>query len=687
MIISVRELPLVLIVDDVPANIHVLATILKQNYRIKTAIDGETALKLAAQEEHPDLILLDVMMPGMSGIEVMQKLSESQKSRDIPVIFISANASEQTQLDGLNLGADDYLIKPVNPNLLKVRVRNLLDRKYSERQLRLAAHVFRHSSESIMINDKSNFIIEVNRAFTELTGYSLDEVKGKNPKLLSAGQTPAEVYQNMWQSIAEKGSWQGELLDRSRDGRVYPKWLSISVVRNSYGDIDFYIGSFTDISERKAAELHIRHLANHDALTGLLNRFGLQNRMDQAIATAARNEYRVAVLVLDMDRFKQVNDTLGHAAGDALLIEVARRLHENVRESDIVARLGGDEFVIILSNVESLIGAKRLAEKFLDSLGQTYRYGNNEMHSTPSIGLALFPNDGQDCDTLMKNADTAMYQAKELGRNNVQCFNEGMAAVIADRLKMEQDLHQAIVAGQLELYYQPQLDAQNGRLLGFEALARWRHPDGQTISPAEFIPIAEETGLILPLGTWVLDEACRQLRAWRDLGFADLNMAVNLSAHQLRSPNLLVDIVLVLEKHGLKGCDLELEVTESAAMRDPEASIGLLQALRIMGIRLAIDDFGTGYSSLSYLKLLPIHTLKLDQSFVKDIEIDSSDASICTSTIELAHNLGISVVAEGVETEGQRKFLTEHGCDILQGYLFSKPLPAAQATAFIQDPR
>ncbi len=685
MTIPIPEKPLILVVDDIPENIHVLANVLKQDCRIKTATNGETALKLAMQGEHPDLILLDVMMPGMSGIEVMRRLRDNQEARDIPVIFVSADALEQSQMDGLTLGADDYLIKPVNPNLLKVRVRNLLERKYSERQLRLAAHVFRHSSEAIMISDKENCIIEVNRAFTELTGYSLDEIKGRNPKMLSAGQTSPEVYLEMWQSIAEKGSWQGELLDRSRDGRDYPKWLSISVVRNAYGDIDFYIASFTDISERKETERHIRHLADHDSLTGLLNRFGLQNRMEQAIATARRKKYMMAALLLDMDRFKQINDTLGHAAGDAMLVEVARRLRDTVRDCDIVARLGGDEFVVILTEVENPTGAIRVAEKILGSLGQTYLFGNNEMYSTPSIGLALFPNDGQDCDMLMKHADTAMYQAKELGRNNIQCFTEGMALAAGERLKMEQDLRQAIEAGQFELYYQPKLDARQGGLLGFEALVRWNHPLDGLVSPGKFIPVAEETGLILALGAWVMDEACRQLRVWRDMGFAELSMAVNLSAHQLRSPTLLTDLVLTLEKHGLAYADLEIEVTESVAMRDPEASIGLLQALRIMGVQLAIDDFGTGYSSLSYLKLLPVHTLKLDQSFVKDVENNPSDASICIATINLAHNLNISVVAEGVETEAQRKFLSEHGCDILQGYLFSKPLPAAKALEFIRD--
>lgn len=684
MPLPIPEKPLILLVDDTPEILSYLALILRDSYRIKTATNGETALRLAALEDRPDLMLLDMIMPGMSGIDVIRGLNETQKLRDIPVIFVSADASEESQMAGLDLGADDYITKPVNPSLLKVRIRNLLDRKFSERQLRLSAHVFEHSNEAIVISDKANCIVEVNRAFTELTGYSLDEVRGKNPKMLSSGQTPLETYREMWQSIASKGSWHGELWDRNKDGRVYPKWLSVSVVRNTYGDIDFYIGTFTDITERKMAEQHIRHMASHDPLTGLLNRFGLQNHMDQAIATAKRSKVNLAVILIDMDHFKQINDKLGHAAGDALLVEVAVRLKANVRESDIISRIEGHEFVVILTAVEDATGAMRVAEKILESLAQPYQFGSNDMHSTPSIGLTLCPDDGQDFEVLIKNADTAMYQAKKQGRNNVQCFTNAMAKAIAGRLEMEHDLRLSIAAGQLELYYQPKLEASSGRLVGFEALVRWNHPVDGLISPAKFIPLAEETGIILPMGAWVFDEACRQLRIWRNLGHSDLSVAVNFSAHQLRSPTILTELVLILKKYELDYGDIEIEITESVAMHDLEASIGILQALRIMGVPLAIDDFGTGYSSLSYLRLLPVNSLKLDQSFVKGIETDMGDAAICVSTILLAHNLNLSVVAEGVETEAQRKFLTENGCDILQGYLFSKPLPAAEALTFIQ---
>jgi EAL domain-containing protein (putative c-di-GMP-specific phosphodiesterase class I) len=367
-----------------------------------------------------------------------------------------------------------------------------------------------------------------------------------------------------------------------------------------------------------------------------------------------------------------------------LLMVVAIRLRNSVRESDIVARPGGDEFVVVLTEVEDATAAARLADKILQVLGQRYRLGKNELHSTVSIGLAFYPNDGDDGETLMKNADTAMYHAKSQGRNNIQFFTAEMNQAAVKRLMLDQDLREAVETKQFELHYQPQLDSRNGRAVGVEALVRWRHPRNGLVSPADFIPVAEETGLILQLGEWVLDEACRQLRIWRDDGIKDVTMAVNLSAHQLHAPVLLAQVAHALEKHGLAGADLELEITESVAMHDPDASISKLKALRDLGVRLSIDDFGTGYSSLSYLKLLPIHTLKLDQSFVRDIETDSNDVAICTATIALAHNLGLAVTAEGVETEAQRLLLTSHHCDFMQGFLFSRPLPAEAALAFIK---
>jgi len=684
---SEQEKSLLLLVDDMPANLHVLAAALKADYRLKTATSGPVALELMARDDRPDLILLDVMMPGMSGIEVLRQLRADHATRDTPVIFVSADTSEQSQLDGLELGADDYLTKPVVTTVLRARVKNLLARKRTERQLRLAAHVFEHSGEAIMITDRENRIVEVNPAFTHQTGYTLDEVRGRNPRLLSSGRNTPQEYGAMWRTIHDRGLWRGEMWDRAKSGDVYPKLLTISTVKNAREEIEYYIASFSDISNLKAAEENIRHLAHHDTLTGLPNRLHLSVALDQAIAEAQRGGRRIALMFIDMDRFKLINDTLGHHVGDLLLIEVAQRLKNCVRQSDIVARLGGDEFVVVLTGLgEDNMVATTVAGKILNQLARPYEIEGHMLHSSPSIGISLFPVDGDDIATLMKNADAAMYHAKEQGRNNAQYFTAELNAAASLRLALERDLRNAFAADQFELHYQPQICTATGMACGVEALVRWRHPERGLVSPLDFVPVAEESGLIEALGAWVLDEACRQLAAWQAAGLEGIAMAVNLSAHQLRSPQLVDLVRTTMARHCIYADALELEITESTAMTDPEHAIGQLRELRALGVRLAIDDFGTGYSSLAYLKNLPIQTLKLDRSFVRDIETDANDAAISAATVALAHSLGLKVVAEGVETEAQRHFLSDiHRCDLLQGYLFGKPEPADACAARLRE--
>ncbi len=559
------------------------------------------------------------------------------------------------------------------------------DAEMAAEELRQYAKSFDSSGEAMLISDRLNRIVNVNAAFTAQTGYSLEEVLGKNPRMMGCNKTPRSVHEDMWRSLQDSGYWSGELWGRRKTGEIYPKWASISAIRDADQTVLFYIASYSDISERKANEARIDFLAHHDPLTGLINRYNLENRLDQALLSAHRDAQFVAVMFIDMDRFKTINDTLGHHVGDLLLIEVARRLLDSVRESDIVARLGGDEFIVVLTGMTDILDAAHLADKILRSLNQAYSIEGKELHSSPSIGIAIYPGDGDDGPSLMKNADAAMYHAKERGRNNVQYFTAALNSAASERLELENDLHQALREGQLHLHYQPQVLAHDGRIVGVEALARWRHPLHGDILPAKFIPIAEESGLIESLGGWVLEESCRQLSAWRAQGVEGLRMAVNLSAQQLRSPDLMQFVAALLKRHGLKGSDLELEITESVAMENPERAVGQLQGLRDIGIQLSIDDFGTGYSSLAYLKRLPIQALKLDRTFVRDIETDSSDAEISAATIALAHTLGMKVVAEGVETEAQRDFLVMCQCDYLQGYFFSEPLPAEDILPFIRE--
>lgn len=553
--------------------------------------------------------------------------------------------------------------------------------------LQIYANAFENSGEAILITDKENRIINVNRAFTRQTGYELSDVVGRNPRILSGGRTSKETYREMWRALENESFWQGELWDKKKSGEIYPKWAAISAIRNECGQMLFHIASFSDISDRKAAEARIEHLAHYDMLTGLLNRFSLESRMEQAVLAAKRDHQQLAVLFIDLDRFKYINDSMGHHVGDQLLIQVANRLKNCIRESDIVARIGGDEFVIVLTGLREMIHVPTLARHIIDQLSLPYSVNDSVFESSPSIGISIYPDDGEDIEELLKNSDIAMYHAKDQGRKNFQFFTESLLVASEERLDFEHQLRSALELDQFELYYQAQVATQGGRICGMEALIRWNHPTRGFIGPDRFIPIAEEIDVIYPLGAWVIDRACRQLALWKQVTNNPPQISVNLSARQLHSDTLIRTVHAAIEKHQLMPGELELEITETAAMSDPELAIKQLNRLSELGVSLAIDDFGTGYSSLAYLKKLPIHTLKLDRTFVGDIENDRNDAEICMATIALAHNLGLKVVAEGVETRRQRDFLAEHRCDYLQGYLFSRPLPPQEAGELLEGKR
>lgn len=562
---------------------------------------------------------------------------------------------------------------------------DITDIRLLESQMQLLGSAFHHSGEAIMITDHNNRILTVNAAFTMLTGYSQEEVAGQDPRLLSAGRTSREDYKRMWAAIKEKSFWQGEIWDRRKDGGVYPKWLSVSVIRDEQGDIRYHIAHFTDVSTERATEAKIHYMAHHDMLTGLNNRFSLKDRLEHALAVARRESARVALLFIDLDRFKVINDTLGHHVGDELLIHVSRRLRQCVRESDLVARLGGDEFVVMLSGIEHSSSVAMVAEKLVMRVAEPYPVGAHTLYTTPSIGIAIYPMDGEDGETLMRNADAAMYHAKSAGRNNFQFFDAKMNEAAVERLGIEHALRLALGRDEFRLHFQPIINLRTGKVSCVEALIRWQHPERGLLAPGMFIGVAEETGLIQPIGDWVIWAACRQLAAFREAGLTGVKMAINISAIQMRNSDLSVLARGVIEAYSLPPGDLVFEITESVAMEHPDETVRVLDLLRDMGVSLALDDFGTGYSSLSYLRMFALDKLKLDRSFVEEIGQDVDGQVICDATIGLAHNLGLTLVAEGVETEAQLDYLRARGCDLVQGYLFSKPLPAEQVMDFIHQ--
>ncbi len=651
-------------------------------YNIYCAQSGADALKVL--EKHKiNVIISDQRMPQMTGSELFNKVSH--RFPETIRIVLSGYSDFSAVTDAINQGSIyKFLTKPWDDSLLRWHVLEAFQRYEMSWHNRQLTEIFNSTMEGIMITDHSGVIQATNPAFSAITGYSEGEVAGRTPRLLRSDKEAPELHQQMWQNLESQGHWQGEVWNRRKNGEDYPQWMTISTLPSEYGEKSQYVALFIDITKQKEREACIEYQAYHDALTTLPNRRLFHDRLERSLAQVERSGESLAVLFLDLDRFKNINDSLGHEVGDHLLQEVAKRLKEIVRNEDTVSRLGGDEFTVLLSRIAKRKEAEKVVRKLIIAFRKPFEIDGHTLHISSSIGAALFPCDGETPERLMKNADSAMYRAKEAGRNNYCFYSQKMNVHSENRFTLENDLHDALERGELTPFYQLQREAHSGAVSGFEVLLRWNHPERGMVMPSEFISLAEESGLIVPIGAWVLEEACKQAKIWVDAGQADLTVAVNLSARQFQEPDLVKQVAEVLDKTGLPAKHLELEITENLLLQHSDKNSAVLQELHELGVCLALDDFGTGYSSLSYLKKFPFDRLKIDQSFVRDLPGSHEDAALVDAIITLGHTLGLEIIAEGVESEAQLTFLRDRGCDLIQGYLFSEPLPAERAAQFLE---
>lgn len=599
----------------------------------------------------------------------LAELSRAMENSSIEFRITKQNGEERV------IQAEGEIVESNNDLATKIIciVQDVTERSHADKQLLLSASVFENSIEGIIITDAEGTMQSVNRAFIEITGFAEEQAIGQNPRILKSDQHDQDFFKAMWDSLLSTGVWQGEIWNRRKDGEVYPQWLTITAIHDDHGKTTNYVGVFHDMTEIKLHEEQLRYQAHHDALTGLPNRVLFRDRLGVAMSHAHRVDLKVGVLFLDLDDFKRINDSLGHTVGDFLLQDVAKRLERCLREEDTVARYGGDEFIVLLGELSHEEDAIVAAQRILKAISPAICMQNQEFYLTVSLGIAFYPKDGLDQETLIRNADTAMYRAKAAGKNTYQVFTPAMSKKVSEWLAVENSLRKALEREEFFLHYQPKIDMHSGTIAGVEALIRWRQEDGEIISPNEFIPLAEDTGLIVEIGGWVLKKACADIKKLLDRGYR-ITLSVNISPRQFRQENLPEKVAQVLEETGFPPEALLLEITEGTVMDSEEKSLLILNELKDMGIGLSIDDFGTGYSSLYYLKQLPIKELKIDRKFVRDIPKDEDDLAITSAIISMAKSLKLQVVAEGVESEEQMKVLRKRRCDQVQGFLFSKAI-------------
>ncbi|MBF0626578.1 MAG: EAL domain-containing protein [Magnetococcales bacterium] len=672
------------VVDDDPVTRLMLCRFLERHgYLAKGFANGALVLD-AFDQERPDVILMDAKMPVMDGFEACRRLKERPDLRHVPVLMITGLNDDDSVDRAFEIGATDFITKPIHWAILRNRVHYLLANIEAGHKLSLAARVFDNTGEGIVVTDARARIQSVNPAFTHITGYPAREALGRKMSMLKSGRHSSEFYEKLWSELTQRGQWQGEFYNRRKDGTIYPQWANISAVYAPGGQIENFITVFSDLTALRESEQNLLYVTGHDALTGLPNRHLFHERLSFVLGEARESGTMVWVLLLDLDRFKVINETMGHDVGDALIVEVGRRLAAILGGRGSLSRLGGDEFAVILPKTEDAQSVAQLADVMLQSMRDPFVIHEVEFFAGASIGIGVHPLDGEDAKTLMKNVDAALYHAKEKGRNNFQFFRNEMNTRALARMRMETSLRMALERQEFELYFQPQIHLATGELAGVEALIRWNRPGHGMVAPGEFIPLAEETGLIIPMGNWALNDACRRARSWFASGVKPFRMAVNLSGLQFEQPDFVAWVTETLSSTGMEARWLELELTESIAMGDAVETLIKLKSLSEVGVRLSIDDFGTGFSSLKYLKRFPIDTLKIDQSFVRNCADDLEDAVIIRAVIGLAHSLGLTVIAEGVEKSDQIDFLQIHGCNEVQGYFYGRPMAESALLEFLR---